>query len=346
MTDPIDLGAFLDRWAQGNPARADIAVTVIRLSEACTRISSLVGLGPLAGALGAATGRQTGTDKQKEIDVRANDLIIEALKSAPVATLGSEELEWALPMSPRAPLAVAIDPIDGSSNIDANIAVGTIFTVLEARCQGADTSSFLQPGRAQLAAGFALYGPSTSLVLTLGEGTHIFTLQRASGQFLLTRADVSIPATTSEYAINASNYRNWNESVRTYIDDCLRGRDGPRGRDFNMRWTASPVADIFRLLTRGGIFLYPGDSRESYALGRLRLVYEASPLAWIIEQAGGAASTGDERILDLVPAALHQKTPFIAGSRTEVEYVVRLHHEPHGMGERSPLFGRRGLFRT
>ncbi len=175
---------------------------------------------------------------------------------------------------------------------------------------------------------------------------HIFTLQRTSGKFLLTRRRVEIPVATREYAINGSNYRFWGESVRTYIDDCLRGRDGPRGKDFNMRWTASPVADIYRLLTGGGIFLYPGDMRENYAHGRLRLVYEAAPLAWIIEQAGGAASSGRERILDLTPTSLHQRTPFIAGSRTEVEYVVRLHHDPHGLGERSPLFGRRGLFRT
>lgn len=346
MTDPIDLGSFLDRWAQGNPARADVAITVVRLSEACCRIGSLVSLGPLAGALGAETGRQTGADPQKEVDVRANDMIVAALKDAPVATLGSEELEWALPINPGAPLAVAVDPIDGSSNIDANMSVGTIFTVLPARANGVDTSSFLQTGEAQLAAGFTVYGPYTSLVLTVGSGTHIFTLQRSTGQFILTAPEVEIPATTREYAINASNYRHWDESIRTYIDDCMRGFDGPRGKNFNMRWTASPVADIYRLLTRGGVFLYPGDLRENYTMGRLRLVYEANPLAWIIEQAGGAATNGTERILGLAPASLHQRTPFMAGSRTEVEYLVRLHHDPYGAGERSPLFGRRGLFRT
>jgi fructose-1,6-bisphosphatase I len=341
----MDLGAYLDRWAEGDPARADVAVTVVRLSEACARIASLVGLGPLAGPVGSETGRQSGVDPQKEIDIRANDLIIEAIKGAPVATLGSEELEWALPINPGAPLAVAVDPIDGSSNIDADISIGTIFTVLPARAQGVDTSSFLQAGTSQLAAGFAVYGPFTSLVLTLGEGTHIFTLQRVSGKFLLTTPKVEIPHATREYSINASNYRHWDESIRTYVDDCMRGRDGPRGKDFNMRWTASPVADIFRLLTRGGIFLYPGDMRDNYTMGRLRLVYEANPLAWIVEQAGGAACSGTDRILDVEPASLHQRTPFICGSRTEVEYLVRLHHEPHGMGERSPLFGRRGLFR-
>ncbi len=345
MSDPKDLGTFLNQWAAGDPARSDVAETVLRLSEACCRIADLIGQGPLAGALGAETGEQTGADPQKVIDVRANDLIVEALKGAPVATLGSEELEWPLPINPGAPLAVAVDPIDGSSNTDANTTIGTIFTVLPARCQGVDGSSFLQAGTNQLAAGFTVYGPFTALVLTLGTGTHIFTLQGATGRFLQTSENVDIPTATREYAINASNYRHWDEAIRTYVDDCLRGLGGPRGKNFNMRWTASPVADIYRILSRGGIFLYPSDLRESYSMGRLRLVYEANPLGWIIEQAGGAASSGHERILDIVPTSLHQRTPFLAGSRTEVEYVVRLHQDPHGLGERSPLFGRRGLFR-
>ncbi|MGE0023366.1 MAG: class 1 fructose-bisphosphatase [Hyphomicrobium sp.] len=346
MTDPVDLGSFLDRWTAGHRLRADVAVTVMRLAEACCRIGNLVNLGPLAGALGTETGRQSGADPQKEVDVRANDMIVAALKDAPVASLGSEELEWPLPLKPGAGLAVAVDPIDGSSNIDANMSIGTIFTVLPARANGVDASSFLQPGTAQLAAGFAVYGPYTSLVLTLGSGTHIFTLERPAGPFLLTTPEVVVPAATREYAINASNYRHWDESIRTYVDDCLRGFDGPRGKNFNMRWTASPVADIYRLLSRGGVFIYPADLRENYTMGRLRLVYEANPLAWIIEQAGGAATNGTERILALNPTALHQRTPFMAGSRTEVEYLVRLHQDPHGVGERSPLFGRRGLFRT
>jgi len=346
MPDPMDLGAYLDDWAQKDANRANVAVAVIRISEACRQIASLVARGPLAGALGSETGRQSGVDAQKEVDVRANDMIVNALKGTPVAALGSEELEWALPINPSGTVAVAVDPIDGSSNIDANTSVGTIFTVLPARASGADMSSFLQPGKAQLAAGFALYGPFTSLVLTVGQGTHIFTLDRATGRFLLTTRSVTIPPTTREYAINASNHRHWTETIRTYIDDCLRGRDGPRAKDFNMRWTASPVADIFRILTRGGIFLYPGDQRDGYAAGRLRLVYEANPFAWIIEQAGGAASTGDDRILDVLPTTLHQRTPIMAGSKIEVEYVQRLHLEPLGVGERSPLFARRGLFRT
>ncbi len=345
MTHSVDLGAYLDRWAGGDATRAAVAVSLVHLSEACRQISSLVARGALSGPLGAETGKMSGADPQKDVDIRANDLIVETLKAAPVATFASEELEWALPINPGAPLAVAVDPIDGSSNIDANISLGTVFTVLPARANGVDTSSFLQAGTNQLAAGFAVYGPFTSLVLTVGEGAQIFTLDRSLGRFILTHPSVSIPAATREYAINQSNYRHWDEAVRTYVDDCMRGRDGPRGKDFNMRWTASPVADIYRLLSRGGIFLYPGDLRENYALGRLRIVYEANPLAWIIEESGGAASNGYQRILDIVPAALHQRVPFIAGSRTEVEYVTRLHKEPLGAGERSPLFGRRGLFR-
>ena len=257
MPDAIDLGAYLDGWAGGDAARGDVAVVVMRLSEACRQISCLVGRGALAGALGSETGKQSGIEPQKDVDVRANDVIVAAVKEAPVASLGSEELEWALPVNPGAPLAVAIDPIDGSSNIDANVSVGTIFTILPALANGADASSFLQPGTSQLAAGFALYGPFTSLVLTVGHGTHIFTLDRGTGRFMLTHASITVPMATREYSINASNYRHWDEPVRTYIDDCVRGRDGPRGKDFNMRWTASPVADMYRLLTRGGNFSLP-----------------------------------------------------------------------------------------
>lgn len=346
MADPIDLGGYLETWAGDDDVRKGVSIVVTRLAEACQQISDLVSKGPLAGALGSETGKQSGVDPQKEVDIRANDLIVKAMKGAPVASLGSEELEWALPLKAGAPFSVAVDPIDGSSNIDANVSIGTIFTVLPTRAQGADESSFQQPGTHQLAAGFALYGPFTSLVITVGDGTHIFTLDKAARVFTLTQRNVQIPPTTREYAINASNYRHWDEAVRTYIDDCMRGRDGPRAKNFNMRWTASPVADIFRILTRGGVFLYPSDLREGYGWGRLRLVYEANPFAWIVEQAGGASSSGYDRILDITPHTLHQRIPFITGSRNEVDYIVRLHREPLGVGERSPLFARRGLFRT
>jgi fructose-1,6-bisphosphatase I len=346
MAEPQDIAAYLETWAKDDPGRAVVADTVKQLAAACRDISGLVSRGSLAGRLGAATGKQSGVDPQKEVDVRANDIIIAAMQDAPIASFASEELEWALPLKPGAPLAVAVDPVDGSSNIDANTSIGTIFTVLPAVAGGNDGLSFLQAGTAQRAAGFAVYGPYTSLVITVGDGTHIFTLDPATRRFLMTASSATIPPATKEFAINSSNYRHWDDPIRTYMDDCLNGADGPRGKDFNMRWTASPVADIYRILSRGGIFLYPGDLRDGYALGRLRLVYEANPLAWIVEQAGGTASSGRRRILEAVPETLHQRTPFIAGSRSEVDYVVRLHKEPHGHGERSPLFTKRGLFRT
>ena len=288
----------------------------------------------------------SGADPQKDVDIRANDLIVETLKAAPVATLASEELEWALPINPGAPLAVAVDPIDGSSNIDANISIGTIFTVLPARANGVDTSSFLQPGTSQLAAGFAVYGPYTSLVLTVGEGTHIFTLDRASGRFILTHPSRRDSRGDREYSINRSNYRHWDEPVRTYVDDCMRGRDGPRGKDFNMRWTASPVADVYRLLSRGGIFLYPGDLRDELHARAPAHRLRGQP-ARVDRRAGGRRGAPTATSASSTSCPPHCTSAFhLSPARgTEVEYVTRLHHEPLGAGERSPLFGRRGLFR-
>jgi fructose-1,6-bisphosphatase I len=346
MTNLKNLEYCLASWAEADPVRMRVAATISRTADACAEISALVAKGALAGDLGTPTGKKSGVDPQKKLDLIANDCIAAALHSAPVAALASEELVEPLPLNPGAPLLVAVDPIDGSSNIDANLSIGTIFSILPALSGDGDTREFLQPGHRQLAAGFAVYGPCTTLAVTFGEGTQVYTLDPVSRRFVQTKADCVIPIATQEYAINASNYRHWEDATRTYVDDCLRGREGPRAKDFNMRWTASPVADFQRILSRGGIFLYPGDLREGYALGRLRLIYEANPLAWVVEQAGGGASNGIERILDVVPSALHQHTPLIAGSRSEVDYVVRLLQEPHAAAERSPLFGRRGLFRT
>lgn len=338
------LGPLLAAWAGDDETRAPLAATVLALAAACQRIASLAAEGPLAGELGRATGVKSGCDDQKALDVLANEELIAALRTAPVAAFASEEMAAPLLLKAGAPLLVAADPIDGSSNIDANISIGTIFSVLPAGELG-DEEAFLQPGTRQLAAGFAVYGPFTSLVLTLGEGTDIFTLDRASGVFRRTLAGACIPGRAAEYAINASNARHWDSCIRRYIDGCVKGEEGPRGKDYNMRWTASPVADIFRILRRGGIFLYPGDARQTYAQGRLRLVYEASPLAFLIEQAGGAASSGVWRILDMVPEALHQHVPFIAGSREEVEAAAKLCRDPESGRDQLPLFGRRGLFR-
>lgn len=345
MTSSLDLDQCLATWAGADSARATIAATVQALARACVRISDLVAKGPLAGALGKATGVKSGCDDQKSLDLIANDEIAAALRSAPVAALASEEMIEPLALRPSAPLLVAIDPIDGSSNIDANVSIGTIFSILPAIGAAAD-AGFLQRGTAQLAAGFAVYGPFTSLALTLGAGTDIYTLDPSTKRFHLTAPRVTIPAATAEYAVNVSNYRHWDDGVRIYLEDCTRGREGPRGKDYNMRWTASPVADIFRILTRGGVFLYPRDARPGYGNGRLRLVYEANPLGLVIEQAGGAASTGQARILDLAPQSLHGHVPFVAGSRDEIDYFIRLlDDEAHGMGELSPLFRPRGVFR-
>jgi fructose-1,6-bisphosphatase I len=346
MSDVLDLADYLSRWVDKNPDREAVAETVKALASASLVINALIRKGPLAGPLSAGTGRQSGVDQQKKIDVLANDVILDALRTCPVSCFASEEMDNPLRIHADGKLAVAVDPIDGSSNVEANITLGTIFSILPALASGGDGSSFKQAGHNQLAAGFAVYGPCTSFVLTVGAGTQIFTLDPESNRFIRSFYSVAIPSITNEFAINSSNYRHWEDCVRIYVDDLLRGRDGPRGKDFNMRWTATPVSDIYRILVRGGIFLYPGDLRDGYTSGRLRLVYEANPLAFVIEQAGGGASTGRMRILDVEPQTLHQHTPIVAGSRAEVDYVVRLHHEPHGPGERSPLFGRRGLFRT
>lgn len=298
--------------------------------------------------LGTASGDHFAGEVQKALDVIANDLVIAALASAPVAAVVSEELDHAVELNPGAPLLVAVDPLDGSSNIDTNVSIGTIFSVQPAPLDGTppDIPAFLQPGVRQLAAGYALYGPHTAFVITVGAGTHVFTLDRITGDFRLTAESVRVPPKTREFAINLSNHRHWDEPIRIYVDDCLKGTEGPRGEDFNMRWIASMVAEAHRVLTRGGIYLYPGDMRDGYQRGRLRLIYEANPIAWLIEQAGGAASTGIERILEIVPATVHQRVPLLFGSRDEVARLDRYHLDPYPIGERSPLFARRGLFRS
>ena len=250
-------------------------------------------------------------------------------------------------LDPHAPLIVALDPLDGSSNIETNVSIGTIFSLLPTPPGGgAEPAAFLRRGHDQVAAGYVLYGPQTALVLTVGAGTDIFTLDPASGAFVLTNPQVQVPPVSDEFAVNASNARHWSGEVRRWFDDCIAGAEGPRGRNFNMRWIASMVAEAHRILVRGGVYVYPGDAREGYRSGRLRLVYEANPIAMLMEQAGGGASTGRERILDRVPRMLHERVPLIFGSREEVARIERHHIEPHPNGEQSPLFGRRGLFRA
>ncbi len=336
----------LTYWAARDPAREDVAATVLACAEAGRKLAELCALGPLAGDLAAALDANPGGDAQKELDRRAQEIFIAALRHAPVAVLGSEEAEAPLVLRTDGRLAVAIDPLDGSSNIAVNAPVGSIFSILPADPALSPARQFLRPGSAQRATGFLIYGPETALVLSLGNGTDIFTLHRPSGVFMLTHAAIRLPRGTNEYAINGSNYRHWEAPIRAYIDDCLAGAEGPRRVDFNTRWLASVVAEAYRILLRGGIYLYPGDARAGYREGRLRLVYEAAPLAFLIEQAGGAATDGVGPILSRTPTSLHQRTPLIFGAEDKVARVLAYYAGELAIAERAPLFGRRGLFRT
>lgn len=320
---------------------------------ACKRISHVLGKGALAGVHGAAGKENVQGERQMKLDVIANDIFLRTNEwGGHLAGMVSEELEAVhqIPAQfPRGHYLLAFDPLDGSSNIDVNVAVGSIFSVL--RCaEGVSEPSeqdFLQPGTEQVCAGYAIYGPTTMLVLTLGHGVHGFTLDQEIGEFILSHPDLRIPAATSEFAINASNERFWEPPVKRYISECLAGKGGSRGKDFNMRWIASFVAEVHRILMRGGLFMYPRDSKDPAKAGRLRLLYEASPMAWLVEQAGGAASTGRERLLDVRPQGLHQRVPVLLGSKDEVERIARYHAEyDQGVDQpfTSPLFNKRSLF--
>lgn len=345
MNQGLSLRRRIDDFAANDPLRRAVGNAVFALASAAAEISDLTCRGALAGITGEGQGRNSDGDIQKDLDVRADRIIRKNLVALPVAAIASEEAPEPEILNPSAPISVAFDPLDGSSNINTNMSVGTIFSIVPTPADA--RAAFMQPGSAQLAAGFVVYGPQTSLVLTLGRGVDIFTLDRDDGVFKLVRSLVQIPADTAEFAINASNHRHWDHPVQAYIDDCIAGADGTRGKDFNMRWIGSLVAEAYRILARGGIFLYPADSRDGYGEGRLRLVYEAHPMAFVMEQAGGAASTGRSRILDLAPSALHQRVPLIMGSREKVRRVERMYMSPDIKSERNaPLFANRGLFRN
>jgi fructose-1,6-bisphosphatase I len=327
---PLDLSAYL---AQQRPEGDGLIVVIQAVADACKQISALVARGALANVLGAAGGAQNvqGED-QKKLDVISNDILIAAAETCgQVAAIASEEEDDVLAFPERArrgPHLLLFDPLDGSSNIDVNVSIGTIFSVLPAPDHAVAAGDFLQPGRRQLAAGYALYGPQTTLVLTLDEGVAVFTLDPTTGAWLQTAEGVTIPASTQEFAINMSNRRHWAEPVRAYIDECLAGREGPRGKDFNMRWIASMVADVHRILGRGGVFLYPWDKREPNRAGKLRLLYEANPLGLLVERAGGRITNANEPILDLQPTALHQRVSVVLGAAEEVERVTAAHRAP------------------
>ncbi|TSE36116.1 class 1 fructose-bisphosphatase [Tepidimonas charontis] len=307
------------------------------VARACKRIAISVGKGALGGVLGSVGTENVQGEVQKKLDIIANEVLIEANEwGGHLAAMASEEMDGIHPIPNRYPAGeylLLFDPLDGSSNIDCNVSIGTIFSVLKKQREDPSVidpvceADFLQPGRQQVAAGYCLYGPQTTLVLTVGNGVAIFTLDREQGAWVLTQDRVRIPEDTREFAINMSNMRHWAAPVRRYIDECLAGKEGPRGKDFNMRWIASMVADVHRILSRGGIFLYPWDKREPDKPGKLRLMYEANPMAWIIEQAGGAATNGVQRILDIQPRHLHERVAVILGSKNEVERVTRYHTE-------------------
>ncbi|GAB4056776.1 class 1 fructose-bisphosphatase [Uliginosibacterium sediminicola] len=330
----VTLTQFLiEQQRNENHIPADLRLLIEVVARAVKTISVHVGKGAVAGVLGSAETENVQGEVQKKLDVIANELLLHANEwGGHLAAMASEELEGPSLIPNRYPKGeylLVFDPLDGSSNIDVNISVGTIFSVL--RCpEGVvdpTAEAFLQPGRTQVAAGYAVYGPSTMLVLTVGTGTHGFTLDREFGAWVLTQPDMQIPPDTREFSINASRARLWEAPVARYISELQAGTEGPRGQDFNMRWVASMVADVHRIMTRGGIFLYPLDERNRKNGGHLRLLYEANPMSFLVEQAGGVASTGRERVLDLQPTGLHQRVPVILGSRNEVERVVAYHRE-------------------
>ena len=301
------------------------------VARACKSISHAVNKGALGGVLGSAGSENVQGEVQKKLDIIANEVLIEANEwGGHLAAMASEEMDdiYAVPNRyPQGEYLLLFDPLDGSSNIDVNVSIGTIFSVLKMPegKQGVEEKDFLQAGNKQVAAGYCVYGPQTTLVLTVGDGVSMFTLDREQGSFVLTQEDVQIPADTKEFAINMSNMRHWDEPVKRYIDECLQGKDGARGKDFNMRWIASMVADVHRILTRGGVFMYPWDKREPNKPGKLRLMYEANPMSWLVEQAGGAATNGRQRILDIQPTQLHERVSVILGSKNEVDRVTAYH---------------------
>ena len=331
MTNNVSLTQFILEQHRGLADAPEALSPLLKnIATACKKISHLVNRGELMNVLGSSESENIHGEVQKKLDIITNDIMINTLNwGGNLAGMTSEEVDEiiAIPKQyPKGKYLALFDPLDGSSNIDVNLAVGTIFSILH--CHADDepnTEDFLQKGTNQVCAGFVLYGPSTLMVLTTGNGVNGFTLDQDIGEFMLTHPSMRIPEETSEFAINMSNQRFWEAPVQRYIDECLQGNEGPRGKNFNMRWIASLVAEVYRILTRGGVFLYPLDLRKPLTEGRLRIMYEANPMAFIIEQAGGSCSTGRERMLDIKPTSIHQRVPVILGSKNEVERIVAYH---------------------
>ena len=334
MAKQISLSQYLiEKQREKNLIPAELRLLLEVVARACKRISYAVGKGALSGVLGAADSENVQGEVQQKLDVIANETLLEANEwGGHLAAMASEEMDHPYPIPNRYPkgeFLLLFDPLDGSSNIDVNVSIGTIFSVLRLPegVREPQEHHFLQPGSRQLAAGYAVYGPSTLLVLTVGDGVACFTLDRETGSWWLTCDGMRIPEDTKEYAINASNARHWYPPVQRYVADLTAGRGGPLGKDYNMRWVASMVADVHRIMTRGGIFMYPADTREPGKPGKLRLLYEANPMSFLVEQAGGLATDGRRRILDIEPSKLHERIAVFLGSRNEVERATRYHRD-------------------
>jgi fructose-1,6-bisphosphatase I/sedoheptulose-1,7-bisphosphatase len=341
-------------------ASGDFNALILDVALACKGIAKAVAYGELAGVMGNHAADAGGSvniqgETQKKLDVLSNDVFMQRTEwSGNLAGMASEEMDapYQIPKQyPRGNYLIVFDPLDGSSNIDVNVSVGSIFSILRAPQEVIDSgrnvvdADFYQPGSKQVAAGYALYGPTTMLVLTVGDGVNGFTLDPNLGEFMLTHPKMRIPEDTQEFAINASNARFWEAPVKRYVDECLAGKTGARGKDFNMRWIASMVAEAHRILMRGGVFMYPRDTKDASKPGRLRLLYEANPVGMIMEQAGGRASTGETPMMTVQPTSLHQRIGFVFGSKNEVERIERYHAEPVSKTYDNPLFAERSLFR-
>ena len=347
------LSKFLIQQLTGIRGASDLGALLVDVAAAVKAISAMTAKGALGGYLGEQGAHNAQGEAQQKLDVLAHEVMIRSCEwGGLLAGMVSEELPEPYPLPAeyqRGRYLLVFDPLDGSSNTDVNVAVGTIFSVLRHEHECAPGGEhYLQAGAQQVAAGYAIYGPATMLVITVGKGTHGFTLDREIGNFILTHPDLQIPPDCSEFAINTSNARFWEPPVHRYVSECQAGKSGVRSRDFNMRWIASLVAEVHRILMRGGVFMYPRDTRDRSKPGRLRLLYEANPISMLVEQAGGRATTGRERLLELVPQGLHQRVPLILGSRHEVERIERYHAEYLSGTDRpfiSPLFNERSLFR-
>jgi len=353
LADRTTLVQFLIEERRRFPeASGELNAVILDVALACKAISRAVASGALSGQLGEAGSSNGQGEPQMKLDVTANAIFLRTNEwGGHLAGMVSEELPAPVaipPQYPKGKYLLVFDPLDGSSNIDVNVAVGSIFSILHSPQPGTDaaTADFLQPGAQQVCAGYAIYGPATMLVLTVGNGVHGFTLDPVLGEFILTHPRLAIAAEAREFAINASNSRFWEPAVKRYVDECMAGKSGPRGRDFNMRWVASLVAEVHRVLMRGGVFMYPRDSKEPARAGRLRLLYEANPVGYLVEQAGGRASTGHRRVLEVQPEDLHQRIGLMFGAADEIERLEGYHRDYNERDYSAPLFGTRGLFRA